>query len=151
MIIPWEKVACEIIFTWVKSTMTMSIKMWISYDISTIWLERWHWKNMSCSRKTWNPTSLTMEVKEFQTTSCMVVRFAPWAQWNMCILNKSMGWLDMHKKKPQIIGWGKPNLLCSVKEKMLKSIGKDGMCGQVDSWAPKPRPMQDFNQTWWQL
>jgi len=24
------------------------------------------------------------------------------------------------------------------------------MSGQVDSWAPKPGPMQDFNRTWWQ-
>jgi len=40
--------------------------------------------------------------------------------------------------------------LCSVEEKMLESIWKDGMSGQVDSWTPKLGPMQDFNWTWWQ-
>jgi hypothetical protein len=39
----------------------------------------------------------------------------------------------MHQERPQTIGWGKPNLLCSVKEKMLESIQKDGMSGQADS------------------
>jgi len=43
-----------------------------------------------------------------------------------------MGWLHMHQERPQSIGWGKPNLLCNVEEKMLDSIQKDGMSGQAD-------------------
>jgi hypothetical protein len=39
--------------------------------------------------------------------------------------------------------------LCSVKEKMLESIQKDGMSGQADSWALKLRLVQDINQTQW--
>jgi hypothetical protein len=60
-----------------------------------------------------------------------------------------MGWLHMHQERSQTIRWGKPNLLCSVKEKMLESIWKGGMDGQVDSSAPKFGPIQDFNWMWW--
>jgi len=59
--------------------------------------------------------------------------FCPMNEQNTCILNKSMGWLHMHQERPQTIGWGKPNLLCNVEEKMLESIQKDGMNGQADS------------------
>jgi hypothetical protein len=30
-------------------------------------------------------------------------------------------------KKIQVVGWGKPNLICNVNKKMFKIILKDGM------------------------
>jgi len=33
----------------------------------------------------------------------------------------------MHQERPQAMGWGKPNLVHNVEEKMLKAILEDGM------------------------
>jgi hypothetical protein len=43
--------------------------------------------------------------------------------------------------------WGKPNLVCNVEEKMLKTILKDGMTRWVESQTLELRPTQDFSQT----
>jgi len=43
----------------------------------------------------------------------------------------------MYRKKPQIAGWGRLNLVHNVKEKILKIIQKDGMNGQAKNQAPK--------------
>jgi hypothetical protein len=51
----------------------------------------------------------------------------------------------MYWKKPQIIGWGRLNLVHNVKEKMLKTIRKDGMNGQAKSQTPELGPTQDLN------
>ncbi len=39
----------------------------------------------------------------------------------------------MHKKKSQIMGWGRFNLVCNAKEKMLDDILKDGMIRRIKS------------------
>jgi hypothetical protein len=51
----------------------------------------------------------------------------------------------MYPKKPQIVGWGRLNLVHNVKEKMLKTIQKDGMNGQAENKALELGPTQDFN------
>jgi hypothetical protein len=43
----------------------------------------------------------------------------------------------MYRKNPQITRWGRLNLVHNVKEKMLKTIQKDGMNGQAKNQAPK--------------
>jgi hypothetical protein len=43
----------------------------------------------------------------------------------------------MHKKGPQVVGWGRPNLMHSVKEKMLEAILKHGMIGWTENEAFK--------------
>jgi hypothetical protein len=43
------------------------------------------------------------------------------------------------------MGWGKPNLVCSAKEKMLKAILKDEMIGQIKIQAIKLGHAQDLN------
>jgi hypothetical protein len=120
-------------YAWIRSTMIMSTKMWISFVINTISIHCYDdWRNgveRMCVHlcKTWNPTSLTMEVKKFQIASCVVVRSPPWAQWSRCIFIGSMAWPHMHRERPQAMGWRRPNLVHSVEEKMLKAILKDGM------------------------
>jgi hypothetical protein len=37
----------------------------------------------------------------------------------------------MHQERPCTVRWGKPNLMGSVEEKMLKAIQKDG----ITKWA----------------
>ncbi len=49
------------------------------------------------------------------------------------------------------MGWGKPNLVCSAKEKMLKAILKDEMIGQIKIQAIKLGHAQDLNWMWWQF
>jgi hypothetical protein len=44
------------------------------------------------------------------------------------------------------MGWGRPNLVHSAKEKMSQAILKDGMIGWVESHAPELRFAQDFSQ-----
>jgi hypothetical protein len=43
------------------------------------------------------------------------------------------------------MGWGKPNLVCNAKEKMLKAILKDGMTRRTKSQTPELGFTQDFN------
>jgi len=43
------------------------------------------------------------------------------------------------------MGWGRPNLVHSVKEKMLEAILKDKMIEQMKSQALELGPIQDFN------
>jgi hypothetical protein len=43
------------------------------------------------------------------------------------------------------MGWGKPNLVCSAKEKKLEAILKDEIIGQVEIQAIKLGPTQDLN------
>jgi hypothetical protein len=50
-----------------------------------------------------------------------------------------MAWPHMHRERPQTVGWGRPNLVRSVEEKMSKAILKDGMIGWVESQALEPR------------
>jgi hypothetical protein len=50
----------------------------------------------------------------------------------------------MYWKKPQIIRWGRLNLVHNVMEKMLKTIRKDGMNGQTKSQALELGPTQDL-------
>jgi len=42
----------------------------------------------------------------------------------------------MHRKKPQTIGWGRPNLMCNVDEKILEVIRKKGVTRQVEKQTP---------------
>jgi hypothetical protein len=49
------------------------------------------------------------------------------------------------KKKPQTIGWGRPNLMCSVEDKILEVVLKDGMIGQTINQTHEPRLAQDFS------
>ncbi len=57
------------------------VKMQISFIVSTIFTYHCNdWKDGTnktwiCSHKTWNPTSLTMEVKEFWAASHVIVRY----------------------------------------------------------------------------
>jgi len=90
-------------------------------------LEGWHRENMCLFVKNMVLASLAMEAKESWTTSCVVVRFPPWAQWNRCIPIGFMAWSQMHRKRPQAMVWGGPNLVRSAEEKMSKAILKDGM------------------------
>jgi hypothetical protein len=57
-----------------------------------------------------------------------------------------MALLHMHRERPQAMGWGRPNIVHSVKVKMSKAILKDGMIKQVENQTPKLRLAQDFNQ-----
>jgi hypothetical protein len=57
----------------------------------------------------------------------------------------------MHWEKPWIVGWGKPNLVCSVKEKMLETILTNEMIGWVEIQTLEPRLAQDLNWMWWQF
>jgi hypothetical protein len=103
-------------------------KMWIPSPINTISICHYDvWKDgigktCVCSHKTSNLTSLIMETKEFQTTSCVAVRSPPWTQRSKCIHVRSMVWPHMHWEKLQIMGWGRFNLMCSAKEKTSKAI-----------------------------
>jgi hypothetical protein len=38
-----------------------------------------------------------------------------------------MGWPHMHQEIPGTMGWGMPNLVCNVEEKMLEAILNHGM------------------------
>jgi hypothetical protein len=38
-----------------------------------------------------------------------------------------MGWPHMHQEIPGAMGWGMPNLVCNVEEKMLEAILNHGM------------------------
>jgi hypothetical protein len=38
-----------------------------------------------------------------------------------------MGWPHMHQERSQVMGRGRPNMVCSIEEKMSKVILKDGM------------------------
>ncbi len=40
---------------------------------------------------------------------------------------------------------GKPNLVCSVEEKMSKVVQKDGITKWAQNQAPKLGPTQNFN------
>ncbi len=51
----------------------------------------------------------------------------------------------MHQERPQIIGWGRPNLVCSVEEKILEAILKDEMIGRTKTQTHEPRLAQDFS------
>ncbi len=48
----------------------------------------------------------------------------------------------MHQERPQTIGWGRPNLVCNAKKKMLEAILKNGW---VESQTLELRPMQDLS------
>ncbi len=56
----------------------------------------------------------------------------------------------MYRKKPQIAGWGRLNLVHNVKEKIFKIIQKDGMNGQAKNQAPKIG-LHKISTMWWQL
>jgi hypothetical protein len=78
-------------------------------------LKRWCQKK-NCSYKTWNSTSLAMEVEESWITSCVAVCSSsmcssPWAQHNRCICIKFMSWSHMHRERPQVVRWDKLNLV----------------------------------------
>jgi hypothetical protein len=51
----------------------------------------------------------------------------------------------MHQEKPRAMGWGRPNLVCSVEEKMLKAILGDGMIKEAKGQAFKLGHAQDFS------
>ncbi len=51
----------------------------------------------------------------------------------------------MHQERPWAVGWGRPNLVHSVKEKMSEVILKDGISRWAKSQTPKLRHAQDFN------
>jgi len=51
----------------------------------------------------------------------------------MCIPIEFMAWLHKHRERPQLVGWGRFNLVHNDNEKMLKTILKDGMIGWVES------------------
>jgi hypothetical protein len=60
------------------------------------------WKNdvesiCICLCKTWNLTSLAMKVKKNWITSCVPMRFPPWAQQNKCIHIKFMAKSHIHR------------------------------------------------------
>jgi hypothetical protein len=42
-----------------------------------------------------------------------------------------MDWLHMHRKRPQAMGWGRPNLVHNGKEKMYDIIFLNGMIKQA--------------------
>jgi hypothetical protein len=50
-----------------------------------------------------------------------------------------MVWLHMHRKRPQTMGWGKPNLVRNVEVKMSKAILKDKMIKRAKRQTPKLR------------
>jgi hypothetical protein len=54
----------------------------------------------------------------------------------------------MHQERLRAMGWGRPNLVHNVEEKMSKTILKYGMTRQVESQTPKPWPSEDLNQTY---
>ncbi len=108
---------------------------WAVIVIATFWEEA-----IPKTRSTW-----------VKSTSCVVVRSPPWTQQSKCILLGSMVWLYMHWEKPWIVGWGKPNLVCSVKEKMLETILTNEMIGWVEIQTLEPRLAQDLNWMWWQF
>jgi hypothetical protein len=118
-----------------KSTMITFAKMWIPSIVNIISIHcHDDWRDgigeicvYLC--KTWNPISLTMEVKESQTTLCVVMHYLPWTQRSRCIPIGSMAWPHMHWKKPWAVGWGRPNLVCNYEEKMLKTILKNKWLG----------------------
>ncbi len=115
------------------------------------WMERWHQESMSLFMQNMNLISLAMEAKESLSALCVVLWSPPWTQCSRCIfLVECMDWPHMHWKRLGTIGWRRPNLVCSVKEKMLKAILKDGMVRWAKSQTLEPGPTQDFSWTWWQ-
>jgi hypothetical protein len=44
-----------------------------------------------------------------------------------------MVWPYMHREILRAMGWGRPNLVCSVEEKMLEAILKDKMTRRVEN------------------
>jgi hypothetical protein len=90
---PWEKMTHETRFTRIKSTMTTFAKVWVPSIVRTISIHRHDdWKDgirriWVCSHKTWNPTSLTMEMKESRITSCVPMCSPPWIQRSRCIVS----------------------------------------------------------------
>jgi len=45
----------------------------------------------------------------------------------MCFIIEFMGWPRMQWAGPRATRWGRPNLMCNVMEKMLKTTQIDGM------------------------
>jgi hypothetical protein len=139
IITPYKRTVRETRFAWVGLVMITFTKMWVPSAVNTIsichhddWKDDVEWTCV-CSRITCNPTSLAMEVKIFRLTSCVVMCSPPWTQWNKCIAIKFMAWLHMHRKRPQVVRWGRPNLVHNDEEKMSQAILKDGMIGWVEN------------------
>ncbi len=95
-------------------------------------------KTCVCLCKTWNLTSLVMEVNFFWKASCLAMCSTSWVHQSRFIFVGPMARLHMHQERPWIVGWGRLNLVHNVKEKMSKAFLKDGMARWIESQAPKP-------------
>ncbi len=108
--------------------------------LSPWWLEIWCWENM-CLFVHNMQSNIPSNGSEKISNYIMCGRvLSPWTQRNMCIPIKFMTWLHLwhkHRERPQLVGWGRFNLVHNDNEKMLKAILKDGMIGWVEShiWA----------------
>ncbi len=47
---------------------------------------------------------------------CVLVCYPPQAQQNKCIPIGSMGWPHMHRERPHVVGWERPNMMCNIEE-----------------------------------
>ncbi len=74
----------------------------------------------------------------------MAIHFPPRTQQNRCIHVESMVWLHMHQERSQTIGLRKLNFVCSVKEKLSKTILKNGMNKQVENQTFISKNLQMF-------
>jgi hypothetical protein len=74
-----------------------------------------------------------MEMKESQIASCVTVHSCHEQNEINVYFVRFMALPHMHQERPWVVGWGKPNLVRNVKEKMSKAILKDGMTGWAKS------------------
>ncbi len=52
----------------------------------------------------------------------------------------------MHRKRPRVAEWGRPNLVHNVKEKLFEAILKDGVIRLAKNQTSEPRSTQNLNQ-----
>jgi hypothetical protein len=92
-------VAHETKFAQIKSTMIMFTKMQIPSHVKH------------------EPNILNNGGKKISNyIMCVLVCYPPQAQQNKCIPIGSMGWPHMHRERPHVVGWERPNMMCNIEE-----------------------------------
>jgi hypothetical protein len=90
-------------------------------------------------------TKFMMEATAFGMASWDVVCSSPSEQWRRWMPTKFKGWPQMQWIKLKSNEWGKPNLVCNVKEKTLKAKWKYGLIKRTKSHALAPSPHRISN------
>jgi hypothetical protein len=144
-------------FARIGSTMTTSVKVWMSSLVSTMLICQREELNVierntcNCFRPTWKLASHVMMAKLSWIALWVLMRSLPWTQCKKWIPIGLMGCVHAHQRMFTIEGWGSLSYVQSIVEKIGENNWKVGKTGWTVSQMLAYGPKHDKIRARWAL